>query len=120
MGDEAKGHIPADIVFTLQEKPHKIYQREGNDLIVIKEISLRDALCGVKFEYEHINGRFMMVSIPAVIKPEGEQRYHGLGMPIPKSDGEFGDLVFRFKIRFPSSISPENKELVRRMTFLDA
>ena len=119
MGDEAKGHIPADIVFTLQEKPHKLYQREGNDLIVTKEITLREALCGLRFEYQHINGRFMMVTVPSVIKPETEQRYHGLGMPISKSEGDYGDLVFRFHIRFPTSISAENKDIIRRMTFLD-
>ena len=47
------------------------------------------------------------------------ERYHGLGMPIPKSDNEFGDLVFRFHIRFPKTISAENKEIVKRLTFLD-
>ena len=59
LGDEIPGHIPADIVFTLQEKPHKVYKREGDDLVVVKDISLREALCGLRFEYQHINGRYM-------------------------------------------------------------
>ena len=119
MGDEIPGHIPSDIVFVIQEKPHPLYTREGSNLIVTKEISLREALCGYSFRYQHINGRCMNVTVPGVINPGTEQVYHGLGMPIPKSNNEYGDLIFRFHIRFPKSISPDNKEVVMRLSFLD-
>ena len=119
LGDERPGHIPADIVFVVKEKPHAVYQREGNDLVFVKEVSLREALCGVRFEYQHINGRVMNVLGPAVISPDTEQVYHGLGMPISRSESDFGNLVIRFHVRFPKSISPKNKDLVRSLTFLD-
>jgi DnaJ-class molecular chaperone len=32
-GDEAPGVIPADVVFTLQTKPHDRFERDGDDLI---------------------------------------------------------------------------------------
>lgn len=32
-GDELPGVIPADIVFTLQAKPHDRFERDGDDLI---------------------------------------------------------------------------------------
>ena len=52
LGDETPGHIPADIVFVLEEKPHAVYVREENDLVYTQQISLRDALCGVPaFEF---------------------------------------------------------------------
>ena len=118
MGDETPGHIPADVIFVIEEKAHSVFSREGNNLVFTQEISLREALCGLRFEYEHINGKRMNVMIPAVITPESEQVYHGLGMPIPKTE-EFGDLVFRFRIRFPRTMSIENKEIIRQLTFLD-
>lgn len=118
MGDETPGHIPADVIFVIEEKPHPDYIREGNNLISIQEITLREALCGLRFEYEHISGKRMNVMIPAVISPETEQVYHGLGMPIVKSD-EFGDLIFRFKIRFPRTMTIEHKEIIRQLSFLD-
>ena len=49
LGDETPGHIPADIVFVLEEKPHAVYVREENDLVCTREISLREALCGFRF-----------------------------------------------------------------------
>lgn len=118
MGDEAPGHIPADVIFVIEEKPHPMFIRDGNDLITHYEITLREALCGLRFEYEHINGKRMNVFVPAVISPETEQRYHGLGMPILKSN-EWGDLIFRFKIRFPRTISLEQKDIIRQLSFLD-
>lgn len=119
LGDETPGHVPADIVFVLEEKPHAVYVREENDLVYTREISLREALCGFRFEYEHLDGRRINVMVPAVITPESEQRYPGLGMPISKNAGEFGDLVFRFRIRFPKMMSNENKAIIRSLTFLD-
>ena len=118
MGDEIPGHVPADVIFVVEEKPHPVYLREGNNLVVTQEITLREALCGLRFDYQHINGKYMNVSIPAVITPETEQVYYGLGMPITKSD-EFGDLVIRFKIRFPRTMSIEQKEIIRQLDFLD-
>ena len=118
MGDEQPGHIPADVVFMIEEKPHPVFQREGNNIIVIHEINLKEALCGLYFEYEHINGKRMNVFIPAVITPETEQCYPGLGMPISKSS-DYGDLIFRFKIRFPMMMSAEQKDIIRQLPFLD-
>ncbi|CAL9093875.1 unnamed protein product [Musa acuminata var. zebrina] len=38
--------IPADIVFIIDEKPHDVFTREGNDLIATHKISLVEALTG--------------------------------------------------------------------------
>ncbi|CAD5178177.1 unnamed protein product [Musa acuminata subsp. malaccensis] len=38
--------IPADIVFIIDEKPHNVFTREGNDLIATHKISLVEALTG--------------------------------------------------------------------------
>ena len=94
--------------------------REGNDLIYHKEISLKDALCGVKFTYTHLDGRKFNVFAPAVISPATQIKYPGLGMPIAKAPGEFGDLKIMFNIRFPKEMSASDKETIRNMACLDA
>ena len=33
-GDEHPGSIPADMVFVVEEKPHSLFRRDGNDLIM--------------------------------------------------------------------------------------
>lgn len=40
-GDENPGRIAADIIFVLQEKPHPVFRRDGNDLIYTHRCAAR-------------------------------------------------------------------------------
>jgi len=55
------------------------------------------------------------VVINKVIYPEYIHREYGLGMPISKSPGEFGDMLIKFKILFPDSISEEQRGQVTNL-----
>ena len=118
-GDQRPGHIPADIVFVLEDKPDKEYSREDNDLIYHKDISLVDALCGTRFIYKHLDGRNVQVFAPSVVSPETEIKYPGMGMPISKQPGTFGDLRIKFNIKFPKSLSSKDKASIRNMKCLE-
>lgn len=60
-GDERPGSIPADIVFIIDEKPHAVFQRDGNDLIYTAKLPLVDALCGATIKMNSIDGRPLTV-----------------------------------------------------------
>ena len=57
---------------------------------------------------------------PAVITPKTEISYPDMGMPIIKAPGTYGNLKIRFDIKFPSTMSPNDKEVIRNMPCLDA
>lgn len=44
--DEIPGMETGDINFIVQEKEHELYKRKGADLLVTKDLSLKQALCG--------------------------------------------------------------------------
>lgn len=46
MADEIPGMDTGDINFILQEKDHALFKRKGADLLVTKDLSLKEALCG--------------------------------------------------------------------------
>jgi DnaJ homolog subfamily A member 2 len=46
MADEVPGLEPGDVNFIIQEKEHELFKRKGADLLVTREISLNQALCG--------------------------------------------------------------------------
>jgi len=46
LADEHPNMETGDINFIVQEKPHDLFKRKGNDLLLVKEISLNQALCG--------------------------------------------------------------------------
>jgi DnaJ family protein A protein 2 len=48
MADETPNMEPGDINFIVQEKDHELFKRKGADLLVTKELSLKQALCGFK------------------------------------------------------------------------
>ena len=46
LGDEVPKMEPGDIHFVVQEKEHSLFKRKGADLLLTKEVSLNQALCG--------------------------------------------------------------------------
>lgn len=61
-GDQAPGFEPGDIVIVLDQKPHPVFQRRGNDLLVRREVPLVDALCGCKQVIQTLDNRRLLVS----------------------------------------------------------
>lgn len=108
-GDEKPGHIPADIVFVLKEKPHPLYTRDGNDLHLRRTIPLAWALCGFDMQIPFLAGQTLPISSRDIISPNQKVRYAGKGMPISKQPGKYGDLIITYDIRFPSSLSTDEK-----------
>ena len=51
MGDEVPKMEPGDINFIVQEKDHALFKRKGADLLVMKTLSLNQALCGFKVRF---------------------------------------------------------------------
>lgn len=82
-GDESPGVIPADIIFTLQSRPHDRFTREGNDLMCVVDCSLRDALCGVRTSVLTLDNRTISITAPHV-DPSTVKIIAGEGMPHSK------------------------------------
>ena len=62
MSDEQPNGEPGDIVFLLQEKDHAVFKRKNNDLLINKDLTLKEALCGYSFTVNHLDGRKLTVT----------------------------------------------------------
>ena len=49
--------IAGDVIVRINEKPHPVFQRKGDDLYIKRTISLSDALCGFTTEVTHLDGK---------------------------------------------------------------
>ena len=56
--------LPGDVVFVLECKQHKTFQRVNQDLTFQKEITLHEALCGCEFSVHHLDNRILRVTPP--------------------------------------------------------
>ncbi|QLQ78952.1 hypothetical protein HG537_0B02990 [Torulaspora globosa] len=102
--DQAPDVIPGDVIFVVSEKPHKKFQRVGDDLVYEAEIDLLTAIAGGEFALEHVSGDWLKVAIVPgeVVAPGMRKVIEGKGMPIAKYGG-YGNLLVNFKIKFPPS-----------------
>lgn len=104
-GDQQPDIQPGDVMIVLQQKPHDIFVRNGDDLLMRQEISLTEALCGFEYVIKHLDGRDLLIRHPPgeVIKPGDLKGVLGEGMPQYKNPFEKGNLYIKFEIVFPEN-----------------
>jgi DnaJ homolog subfamily A member 2 len=108
--DEAPGLEPGDLIFVIRQKPHDVFHRGGSrsaDLVVEKDITLTDALCGFETTIKHLDDRQLLVRVKPgerVIKPGDLFEIKKEGMPV-KDSLEKGNLYVKFNVIFPDKIS---------------
>jgi len=115
-GDELPGIIPADIQFIVGEKPHSVFQRDGNHLVMKREVSLKEALLGALIvKVQTLDGRNLQIPINKIVSPGYVHRVKGEGMPISKTSGrDKGDLLIQFQVRFPSTLTSQQQSMIRQ------
>ncbi|KAJ3708925.1 hypothetical protein LUZ61_012630 [Rhynchospora tenuis] len=98
-GSESPNTIPADIIVILDQKPHDIYTREGDDLILAETVSLWEVLtCSCTLDLTTLDGRTLTIPINCVTFPFHEKMIPREGMPSIKDPSKRGDL--RIKLNF--------------------
>ncbi|EKD19915.1 DnaJ domain containing protein [Drepanopeziza brunnea f. sp. 'multigermtubi' MB_m1] len=104
-GDQVPDQTPGDIVFTLVEEDHAIFNRAGDDLSAEVDVTLAEALTGFsRVVLKHLDGRGIHLNHPQgkVLRPGQVLKVAGEGMPLKKSDAK-GDLYLIFKVVFPEN-----------------
>nr|XP_023905868.1 dnaJ homolog subfamily B member 1 [Quercus suber]POF19233.1 dnaj like subfamily b member 4 [Quercus suber] len=114
-GNQEPGIIPADVVFVVDEKPHALYKRDGNDLVVNQEITLLEALTGKTIDLTTLDGRNLVIPLADIVKPGAEVVVPNEGMPISKEAGRKGNLRVKFDVKYPSRLTAEQKSDLKRV-----
>lgn len=114
-GDEQHNQLPEDLVFVIDEKPHEIYKRDSNDLIMNYKITLAEAIGGALVKFTTLDGRDLSIPVTDIITPGYELVVAREGMPIAREPGNRGDLRIKFDVKFPTKLSPEQRSALRRV-----
>jgi DnaJ-class molecular chaperone len=82
------------------------FERNGLDLYILKLITLKESLCGFKFELKHINGKSYNINntLGNIIKPNYKKVIKNMGF---KKDDYVGDLIIEFFIDYPEKMDIE-------------
>ncbi|KAH7423802.1 hypothetical protein KP509_12G074300 [Ceratopteris richardii] len=113
-GNEQEGFIPADLVFIIDEKPHAVFKRDGNDLITNLKVTLTEALTGCEFIIPLLNSTSLHVPCTEIIFPGYEKTISNAGMPSAKDPVRRGNLRIKYDVDFPRHMSLEHRNILRK------
>jgi DnaJ-related protein SCJ1 len=99
-----------DLVFRIKTAEHPRFIRKGDDLYMNSTISLLQALVGFKKTFKHMDGHVVTLERSEVTKPGLVMVVAGQGMPTYEDSDRFGDLYVEFTVKFPTSLTEEQKE----------
>ncbi|KAK4452279.1 protein psi1 [Podospora aff. communis PSN243] len=114
VGDQEEGG-QQDLAFIVEEKPHPLFVREGDDLIHTVDLELKEALTGWKRTVTTIDGKNLSVEKAGPTQPGSSDTYPGLGMPISKKPGQRGNFIIKYNVKFPTSLTAQQKQKLREI-----
>lgn len=104
MGEAVQGGVTGDLYVKVNVITHKLWKREGNDLVITHEIKLTDALLGAKHSIDGLDGGIDIEIIPGATHGE-TLRVKGRGVPHIHEKGRRGDVLVKLSIAMPKKLS---------------
>ena len=96
---------PGDALIELTIRPHPVFKREGDSLVMDLPISAPDAVLGAKVQAPTPEGP-VTLTVPKGSNSGSTLRLKGRGLPDPRT-GARGDLLARLQIMLPDPPDPE-------------
>ena len=107
--------VNGDIQVFIEEEPHDLFIRDGNDLIYNMLLDFPTAALGGDLEIPTIEGGKLRVKIDSGTQPGKTLRLRGKGLPAVQGYGNGrGDLVVNISVYVPKTLSRDEKEAIQR------
>jgi DnaJ family protein A protein 2 len=105
MSDNRRGDIKVCIAI----QNNTAFKRVGLDLILQKQITLKEALCGFSFDIKYINGKAYTLNNNrgSIIPPQYKKVYPEMGL---KRGEHKGNMIIVFDVTFPDKLTDEQME----------
>ena len=103
-----------DLYIQLDIEPHAWFERDGPDLIMALPLGYPEMMLGTQVELPHIDGKSMVIDIPAGSKPSETILVRGRGMPHRRGRGR-GDVTILLKLHIPKKINKSMRSILEDM-----
>jgi curved DNA-binding protein len=104
---------PGDLYLQISIRNHPIFVREGEDLIVEKEIAFSEAVLGTTMEVPTLEG-MKKVKIPPGTQCHTKMRLKGLGVPRFQGAGR-GDEYVKVIVKVPKRVGEKTRKLIEEL-----
>ncbi len=109
-----KGGKDGDLYVRLLVKKHPLFERKGDDLYISMPISLSQAALGGEIEVPTLEGKKILLNLPAGIESGKILRISGKGIPHFSGYGR-GNLYVELIIKTPKKLTKKQKELLEKL-----
>lgn len=115
MGDQSMLDLPAgDLIVNVRVNPHPIFQREGDMLLIKKNISVWDAILGTSMTITTIDRKVLNINVPAGTQPETILSCKGEGITNIRSK-QRGNLLIKIQVDIPKNLNQDSLQLVNEL-----
>ena len=112
-GNEGANGGPAgDLLVSVIVRPHARFERDGNSVLLLQDISYAQAALGAEIEVPTIDGP-VKLTIPEGTQPGSTFRLRGKGIPYLRGSGR-GDQFVTVNVKVPKGLTGSQKELLRQ------
>jgi DnaJ-class molecular chaperone len=99
--------VKTDLKFIIKQLEHDTFQRQGNDLVLVKKIHLVTALAAEALDIVTLDKRVLTISFDEIISPRTIKLIQNEGMP---NQFKKGKLILKFHIEFPKFLPDQSKQ----------
>jgi len=109
-----RGGVSGDLYLILRLEAHPEYERQGDDLILERQVDLYSAVLGDKITIPTLTGPVNVTLQPGAATGQ-TLRLRGKGMPHYDDPNRHGDLLVRLRVDLPTELSAEERELFEQL-----
>lgn len=109
-----KGGKPGNLFARIFIKQHPVFDRKGDDLYTIVDVSISQAALGDKIEMKTIEGTNIIFEVPQGTESGKVLRISGKGIPHYGGYGR-GNLYIDLKVKTPKKLSRKQKDLLEEL-----
>jgi curved DNA-binding protein len=108
------GGPPGDLYIHIKTLDHRIFKRDGDNLLLVKEIKFSEAMSGAEIEVPTIDKKTLRLKIPPGSQSNSKFRLKGYGMPRFKGNGR-GDAYVQVTVAVPKRLNKKQKALLKEL-----
>ena len=109
-----RGAPSGDLIVEIEEKPHDLFERDGDNLIHALFLSFPEAANGVKAQVPSIDGKKVAFPVKAGTQPGTVVRLRGKGLPNVNGD-RFGDMLVHINVWVPSQVTARERDILDQL-----
>jgi len=106
-----RGGPAGDLYIFLRVRPHKMFQRDGRDLMCHVPITMMTATLGGSIEVPTIEGKRARLTVPAGTQSGARFRLRGKGMTELNGGGR-GDMFVAVQVETPVNLNKKQRDLL--------